>query len=706
MMMKHYYKFFISLLTVILLFSCTEKDKFPSPLKGLKIDDVYMDADEKSRTIEVKAVFGGQVSWEATDSATNDKPTWLKDIKLSNGKIEIQVEENVTINNRCAQIVLFTPEQNANNYEENVKVYFKIIQSRNKMFDGLDMSEISIPYSACDTLISLGYELSKAKIEIKGVGEESTSWCKASLSSGQFLKIHTDMYKGNELRQALVRMIPTASTSEVADSLIAHKAILITQHHNEVFDSLTIEDRVVGYDQKTDTVRFEHDLKDISCQIIDDQTTQVARWIKAKHVGKELIFYDISMNKALDSRNATVTLYLLDGSIEKSTVKTTFKVTQEYQSLIISEDKNIETDHTAKSIDLHVKSNAKYQIEMPGDWVKCILKPADEYNDTLTLNFSENITNQKREGDMRLLFSGQEAAKIHILQKTNPKIVINFADQRKEMSFQKSGGEFNLPIKTLTPDFKITKKASWISLSNKTTEGIDQYYYKVSVPYFAGDAFERLDTIVITTFGDTVRFPIKQHKYIYLTEAKHELEEGDSFKLDAKTNLEKSISWSSSNSEILRVSTNGLVKSVNRGTRIRNVNDNPAKITVKASIGEYDGVADYFDYCEVTVFIPADKVGIKRGGGNYEKTDNKVTSDCPVTVTNNYSKTITLQRLYVDGVGALDVSDKENETSTIKLKAESSLTFSLPKQMSGVSNPQVTLTFTVNGKEYTKKVNY
>ena len=176
MIMKHYYKFFISLLTVILLFSCTEKDKFPSPLKGLKIDDVYMDADEKSRTIEVKAVFGGQVSWEATDSATNDKPTWLKDIKLSNGKIEIQVEENVTINNRCAQIVLFTPEQNANNYEENVKVYFKIIQSRNKMFDGLDMSEISIPYSACDTLISLGYELSKAKIEIKGVGEKAAAY--------------------------------------------------------------------------------------------------------------------------------------------------------------------------------------------------------------------------------------------------------------------------------------------------------------------------------------------------------------------------------------------------------------------------------------------------------------------------------------------------------------------------------------------------
>jgi hypothetical protein len=1006
--MKKSYLFYLSAFFIILLNACVEKSSFPSPLQGLLINHIYLNADQTSHTISLSTDLSHNVLWEATDSATNQKASWVKSIKFSKDKMEIQVEENITIYDRCAHVILSIDQENSNYDDADLKVYFNIVQAKNNIFDGLNIDVVVMPHSAHDTLIGLSTPLKDVKIEAKSLNGENASWCKPALLSSQLLRIHADEYKSTGIRQALVRLLPANKNNVVAeDSLVNKMAILVTQQqnpvfenfptdtlisltwdqqgdtllftpikgikcimtdsathatptwlqttideknnrvvlkpqvnnmktgrkatvtlylpkesnstaidstvihttfivrqqpndifndadlghrilrwnqtvdtikpnfditsvryalidtitqevpswlklskegkalivkdikkltsnedrsvkvtlymgssekidstnaqvsfvitqcHNDIFDTLQIAKRKLAWDQKTDTLKFkqpltevksqvidnathntaswlkaevkedyvaftptvhksksdrsatvtlyipngnaiddktvktsfvieqqhngifdnaviedrtiEHnqtadtlrmdtELKDIRCQLIDNETMQGATWVSGKVSGKEVIF-NSKVNNAINSRSATVTLYLLDGNnVETSTVKTSFKLTQNYRTQVKVDEKKVEVDHTAQSVDLHVSSNTKYQVETPGEWVRYVLTPIDEINEIITLNFTENKTSEKHTGDLKILVSGEEVAKVSLTQLTNPRIEINFEDERTRMGLAKEGGEFNLPIKTLTPDYKISKNSSWVSVGSAITEGTDQYYHKITVPYFTGDAFERVDTLVISNFKETVRFPIKQHKYIYLNEARHEVEEGDAFSLIAKTNTNRSIIWTSGNTSVAQVSNTGYVQAVDRYTRERGLNSKAPTVRIKASIGDYEGVEDYHDYCDVTVFIAPDKVDVARGGGDYQKIDDKVTSFCPIVITNNYSKSITMSSLGIEGV--TDINVKNSEEEYIKIKNGNSYTFSLPMKLENVYKPVIVLSFTVNDKTYTKKVYY
>lgn len=998
------------MITIFSMYACVEKQTYPSPLTGLQISPVYMNSDETNRTLLIDADLSRSVLWEAIDTATNMQALWVKEIKLSNGKIDIKLEENTTILDRCAQVVLTTDPNRTDLDDTSLRVIFKIVQRKNKMFDGLNISELVMPYTASDTIIDLGRILQDAvNLKVMGIDDDNVSWCKTSIISS-ILKLHVDNYKSAGVRQALIRMIPKNASTLTADSLLANFAFLVTQHqnpvfekfpsdtvitlkwnqvgdtlffdkpltgikyvmtdsvtnvapkwlqttvdeknnwvilkpqvnnarftnkatvtlylpnngtiidtttvhttfvvrqlrndlfdnnnvknrtlawdqqkdtikpnfdltnvkyiltdattqkaptwlklakdgkelivsadkltnkenraakitlfmsntntvdstcaqyvftvtqkHNDIFDSLKIENRKLVWDQKTDTLKFEHSLKDIKCQvtdntthnnatwlkadvrekenivvltsnvlnskkdrsakvllylpngsniesstvktsfnieqqhytifdnkkindrtieynqtadtlhygtelknircqIIDNETLQGAKWVSGKVSGKNVIFTS-AVNNAFNARSATVTLYLLDGTnVESSTIKTSFKLTQNYRTQIKIKEKSVDVDYTQQSIDLHVTSNAKYQVKLPGTWVDYILKPIDENNEIITLNFSENKTNEKHIGDLKLLVSGEELAKIPLTQTTNPKIEINFEDNRKSMSFAKEGGEFNLPIKTLTPDYKINKKGTWVSIGAKSTSGIDQYYHKITIPYFSGNAFERRDTITISNFKETVTFPILQHKYIYLNEAEHEVEEGQSFVLVAKTNTGRTITWKTDKESIATVD-NGIVSTIDKGTTERELKasgpEAAPKVRITASIGNYMGVDDYNDYCTVTVFIASDKVNIVRGGGDYQKANDMVTANCPIVITNNYSSTITLSSLGIDGQFNINVKDDDN--AYIKIKKGESRTFNIPSKLVNVYKPVISASFVVNNKTYKKRVYY
>ena len=42
----------------------------------------------------------------------------------------------------------------------------------------------------------------------------------------------------------------------------------------------------------------------------------------------------------------------------------------------------------------------------------------------------------------------------------------------------KDGGQFQLLVSTLTPDYKVEKKASWITVGSKTRESMGKYYIR------------------------------------------------------------------------------------------------------------------------------------------------------------------------------------------------------------------------------------
>jgi hypothetical protein len=262
------------------------------------------------------------------------------------------------------------------------------------------------------------------------------------------------------------------------------------------------------------------------------------------------------------------------------------------------------------------------------------MTPIDAVTEELLLSFKENTTESVREGDLKLT-SGDMEVSVHLKQSTNPAIVLS----RHELSIEKVEGSFDMMVYTLTPDYKITKSSSWLEIGPRKHVEHGVYSHTVKVKAYDGLGPERKDTIVVSTSGMTDKLVVTQHKYFYLTESTKEVEIGESFQLNCTNHTGNPVKWTSSNASIAQVNNNGFVKtSYSRGTAV-----------ITASIGAYKFFTDYKDNCTVVVYDVSDKMDVARAAGDYVNEGGYVTSQCPVIVTNNLNRKVTVYSLEIKG---------------------------------------------------------
>ena len=271
-----------------------------------------------------------------------------------------------------------------------------------------------------------------------------------------------------------------------------------------------------------------------------------------------------------------------------------------------------------------------------------------------------------------------------------------FEGQEKEWSFRKDGGVFQLLVSTLTPNYKIEKKASWISIGTKTRESQGKYYHIVTVKEYAGEGPLRTDTIYVKNDEVTQKFVVSQDKYLYLSEANIKMEVGEEHQLKFTNKTTNAVTWKSTDGKVASVSDKGLVTALKRGTT-----------QVKVSIGQYNGIDDYTDVCSVKVYDATDSVLITRDYGSYEKTNGYVTARCPITISNIYKEAITLESVKIVGENGGSVTWPTSPTINRNvIKKGGTLTVTFP-QITSVYKPKVVILFTTsNGMEYTKEVDY
>ncbi|WP_027456194.1 Ig-like domain-containing protein [Xylanibacter brevis] len=650
--------------------------------------------DEKYDTLKLTRELTG-IRCQLVDNETQQTPGWLQ--ATVNGKhVEFVTQPNYSKYQRSASVTLYLPNGNTID-AKTVHTGFTFTQNGNNLLDSLKVANLGLEWNTSSHEITTKVDLTSVRYKLVDEDTQQTpTWLNIVLS-GNKIELKPSKLTTKHDRSAMVTLYVSGST--ITEST-PQKSFRVTQHHDNIFDNLSIENRELRYDQTKDILKLTRDLEDIRCQIIDDETQLSARWLSAVVEDNEVIFTS-QVNTALAKRSATVTLYLPNGNtIDENSVKTSFKVEQNFQVKLVPSVKKVEVNYEKQTSEFNIVSNVKYQIKSPS-WVDCVMTPIDETTEKITLSFKENVKNEAYADTLRFLVAGEEMAKVAVKQRTNPHITINFSDNRRIVSYGKEGGEFNLPVKTLTPGYhvsKTTKNGSWFSVDQTIKDGYDQYYNLVKVPVYRGEGFERIDSVVL--YNDEVRiaFPVKQHKYVYVEQESLELEVGNTATLKAKAFNGANIQWSSSNAKVAFVSEQGRVTALARGS-----------VHINAGIPDFtkDGITytNYFDYCEVKVYDATDKVNVKRGSGEYEKVGSVVTSQSPIVIVNNYRLPIVITSIQLlDGNdNALSINLGSYSPS---LAVDGQLSIALLNKLNKVYKPRIKVVFTTNGTSYTKMVDY
>lgn len=634
------------------------------------------------------------------DSETLQKVNWLS-AAIAGDSVTLNVSKLSTKKDRETIVTIYLPNNGETIDSTTISVSFKLKQLHNSGIDDYNFKGCYfINYKKTTDTIKVGGDLSAFKTLIK----ESQSWLTTEIKGGDIiLRMSANMSKNDRAATVTIYQ-PTNGTN--IDSTTISREFVVKQLHNSATDSLVIKDHTIGYNQRNDTLHIKEYLNGFKGLLLDPTTGMAPKWLNVTVKDHEIIF-KAEINNEMTSRNAKVTIYQPNNGsiIDENTIQHNFVLTQQEKKILEPEVNKIETDYTNHTVDVIITSNVKYQIETDGStWIsRTTMTPIDNTHEKLSIALTENATMEDRKATITLRSGNDLSAKIDITQKTNPTItLLDGATTRK--TFDKGQSEFTLNIKTLTPNYTISKKANWISVGSKqTTSSTSEFQHRVTISAFTGDGPERVDTIIVKNFAQEKRLIIMQHNYVIMEQTAAEVEVGRQIQLKCK-NMSSipTLSWSSDNNNIATVNSEGIVTGVKSGTT-----------TIRASIGNYLEVLDYNDYCKVTVYTPVDKMKVERGQGPYTRDGDRVISECPVIITNNYNGPMTIKSVMItgktiEGYQENDYSQESKElsdVSSITINRDKSHTFTF-NPLINVYNPKVVVKMVANGEEYTKTVNY
>lgn len=225
--MKYYSSVFIFvLMTTFMIGACTPKHQYPSPLKGVNIENQTLEYDETQKSISVNSYMVSVVG-KCIDVESGEVSRWVR-VKTAQQRVDLELIENTTIYDRKARVEL-TVDTDRDDIDKSVsKVEFYVTQKKSQQFNGIVIDDLVFDYKGKDTTLVLSRSLNNTKTEVRGLSGEAVAWCSVHLS-GDLLKIKVDAHHNIGDRQALVKLLPTVNGSP-ADSITANVSFMVTQN--------------------------------------------------------------------------------------------------------------------------------------------------------------------------------------------------------------------------------------------------------------------------------------------------------------------------------------------------------------------------------------------------------------------------------------------------------------------------------------------
>ena len=641
------------------------------------------------------------VKAQIIDNETFANASWCS-VNIAGDSLTVKTTTLNIKKDRSAQVTLYLPNNGTLIDSTTITHTFTVVQHYNAVFDGENIPDTTIRHNQTKTVLRLSPKILMKGIKAKVTDVETNtdvSWLTVK-ANGDSVVMTNSVYKNLKDRSVLVTLY-YPNNNEVSDESTVKTSYHVTQKHNTVFDDFTTTDVQMPSEASNSTLTFSSELTDIKSVMVDSATNASPKWLTVKIEGKKVLL-SAKANADMADRKATVTLYYPNNgtTIGENTVKTSFNVRQSKKEQIVLENNSLTLSYEAQSVEVSITSNVGLIIQGRAITEQRITISGYHVEGTthkVILGFKENKTDEIFKDTLHLVSSTNSNVKadLYIIQKTNPAITL-FEGETPNWSFRKDGGQFQLLVSTLTPGYKVEKKASWISVGAQTRQSMGKYYHVITVQKYNGEGPLRIDTIYVKNDEVTKKFVVSQDKYLYLSETEVKMEVGQTHQLVVTNKTDNPVAWSSANASVVSVSSSGLLTAQKRGSA-----------QVKVSIGTYKGISDYSDYCTVKVFDARDSVLVKRNYGDYVKSNGYVTAECPITITNAYHQSISLQSVSIVGDDGDSVILPTSATiNNNVLKTGENLVVNFPK-ITHIYNPKVVIIFTVvGGQQYTKEVEY
>ena len=669
-------------------------------LDSLAFKELEFDYEASSQVVKTDRQLRN-IKAQIIDNETLGAASWCNVI-IAGDSLTVKATTLNTRQDRSAQVTLYLPNNGTVIDSTTITHTFNVVQHHNAVFDGMNIPDTTISYNQTKTVLRLRLKNPMKGIKAKVTDEEThadASWLSIQAAADSVV-MKTSVHKNKKDRSALVTLY-YPNSKDVNDTSTVKTSYRVIQRHNTIFDDFTTTDVQMPSEASNATLTFGSELTDIKSVMVDSATNASPKGLTLKIEGKKVLL-TAKANADMSDRKATVTLYYPNNgtTVGENTVKTTFYVRQSKKEQIVLENKSLTVSYEAQTVEVSVMSNVGIVIQGRAITEQRITISGYHVEGTthkIILSFKENKIDEVLKDTLHLVSSTNSNVKadLYVTQKTNPAITL-FEGETPNWSFRKDGGQFQLLVSTLTPDYKVEKKASWITVGSKTRESMGKYYHMITVQKYTGEGPLRMDTIYVKNDEVTKKFVVSQDKYLYLSETEVKLEVGKTHQLVVTNKTNNPVAWSSANASVVSVNSSGLITAHKRGSA-----------QVKVSIGTYKGISDYSDYCTVKVFDARDSLLVKRNYGDYVKTNGYVTAECPITITNAYHKAISLQSVKIVGDDGDSVILPTSPTiNNNVLSSGDDLVVNFPRIIQ-VYNPKVVINFTVvGGQQYTKEVEY
>ena len=231
--MKRIVFVFLTVVAACVLASCVKDIAYPSPLEGISVEDVTVEADTTKKVIKINSPLR-DVEGKAIDMSTGREAEWVL-VDVSDRKVTLTLTVNTTILDRQAEVTLFFNGTRTDVLNTDLTVQFKVIQRKYKQFEGINIQDLSLSHERGDTTLLLAHQLTNVKFRIRDLDGKEVKWCTARLYDNRLLNVKVEEHRSAGSRQALVTLLPSG-TELTADSITAQVSFLVTQLQNPALD--------------------------------------------------------------------------------------------------------------------------------------------------------------------------------------------------------------------------------------------------------------------------------------------------------------------------------------------------------------------------------------------------------------------------------------------------------------------------------------